>query len=208
MTPATSKSAAAPDGRSASTTGSIFSACAPYPSLWIEFLAGTKLDKSILNTIKKKDELCVPVICLYEVRKKFLNDIEKADLAIEIIKIWIICIILRRISLCRYSNRLFHHKTNIFHQPPCQLRKIFTILSQREAKIMATATETLTVTEVKQAMGVLKLGNWTDDLLDEIELDRELKISEEQEKKGLVIPLEEAEKIMRERFASGYYGKQ
>jgi predicted nucleic acid-binding protein len=58
-------------------------------SLWIEFFAGTKLDKSILNAIKKIDELYVPVICLYEVRKKFVNDnnIEKADLAVEIMQI-------------------------------------------------------------------------------------------------------------------------
>ncbi|MDR2594913.1 MAG: type II toxin-antitoxin system VapC family toxin [Fibromonadaceae bacterium] len=58
-------------------------------SLWIEFFAGTELDESILNAIKKKDELYVPVICLYEVRKKFVNDndIEKADLAVEIMKI-------------------------------------------------------------------------------------------------------------------------
>jgi predicted nucleic acid-binding protein len=58
-------------------------------SLWIEFFAGTELDLSIINAIKKKDELCVPVICLYEVRKKFLNDndINKADLAVDIMKI-------------------------------------------------------------------------------------------------------------------------
>jgi hypothetical protein len=67
---------------------------------------------------------------------------------------------------------------------------------------------TLTVTEVKQAMGVLRLDGWTADLLDEIELDRQLKISEEEEKQGLVIPLEEAEKRMNERFASGYYDKK
>jgi predicted nucleic acid-binding protein len=58
-------------------------------SLWIEFFAGTELDWSILNAIKSKDELYVPVICLYEVRKKFVNDndIEKANLAVEIMKI-------------------------------------------------------------------------------------------------------------------------
>ena len=58
-------------------------------SLWIEYFAGTKLDVSIINTIKKNDELYVPVICLYEVRKKFINDndITKADLAVDIMKI-------------------------------------------------------------------------------------------------------------------------
>jgi hypothetical protein len=73
---------------------------------------------------------------------------------------------------------------------------------------MATAAETLTAAEVKRAMGVLRLGEWADDVLDEIELDRELKISEEQEKQGRVIPLEEAERIMKERFASGYYDRK
>ena len=58
-------------------------------SLWIEFFAGIELDISIINAIKKTNELCVPVICLYEVRKKFVNDndIEKADLAVEIMSI-------------------------------------------------------------------------------------------------------------------------
>jgi predicted nucleic acid-binding protein len=58
-------------------------------SLWIEFFAGTRLDTSIIDAIKKKDGLYVPVICLYEVRKKFLNDgdVGKADLAVDIMKI-------------------------------------------------------------------------------------------------------------------------
>jgi len=73
---------------------------------------------------------------------------------------------------------------------------------------MATATEVLAnKTEIEEAMGVLGLGSLAADLLDEIELDRQLKISEEQEKQGRVIPLEEAERIMNERFASGYYGR-
>jgi hypothetical protein len=74
---------------------------------------------------------------------------------------------------------------------------------------MATATEMIAnETEIKQAMGVLGLEGLTDALLDEIELDRQLKISEEQEKQGRVIPLEEAERIMNERFASGYYDRR
>jgi hypothetical protein len=72
---------------------------------------------------------------------------------------------------------------------------------------MATAVMASEV-EIKQAMGVLGLDGLTNDLLDEIELDRELKISEEQEKAGKVIPLAEAKKIMKERFASGYYAKR
>jgi len=57
-------------------------------SLWIEFLAGTLLDPKILSVIRNKDELCVPVICLYEVRRKFLNDNDssKADLSVSIMK--------------------------------------------------------------------------------------------------------------------------
>ena len=58
-------------------------------SLWIEFLAGKQMDPSIMRAVRNKDGLIVPVICLYEVRKKFLNDndSEKADLAVEIMKI-------------------------------------------------------------------------------------------------------------------------
>ena len=57
-------------------------------SLWIEFFAGTPLDEIILNTLLNTDELYVPTICLYEVRKKFLNDDDaiKAVSAIEIMK--------------------------------------------------------------------------------------------------------------------------
>jgi hypothetical protein len=69
---------------------------------------------------------------------------------------------------------------------------------------MATETETLTATEVKQAMGTLRLGEWTEDLLDEIELNRRLKISLEQDDKGLTMSLEEAETKIAERFANGY----
>jgi hypothetical protein len=77
-----------------------------------------------------------------------------------------------------------------------------------EAIGMEIATETLTVSEVKQAMGFLRLGNWTDDLLDEIELDRRLQKSLQQFEKGETMPIEEAERIMKERFTSGYYGKK
>ena len=58
-------------------------------SLWIEYFAGTELDTSIISAIKKTGKLCIPVICLYEVRKKFLIDygIEKANLAVEIMRI-------------------------------------------------------------------------------------------------------------------------
>jgi predicted nucleic acid-binding protein len=57
-------------------------------SLWIEFFAGTPLDKSILKALSNNDELYVPTICLYEVKKKFLvdNDAVKAVTAIDIMR--------------------------------------------------------------------------------------------------------------------------
>ena len=57
-------------------------------SLWIEYFAGTPLDNSIIDILLNSKELYVPVICLYEVRKKFLNDYDtdKADIAIDIMK--------------------------------------------------------------------------------------------------------------------------
>jgi len=74
---------------------------------------------------------------------------------------------------------------------------------------MATATEVIAnETEIKQAMEVLRLDNWTNDLLDEIELDRRLRKSLGQFERGETMPIEEAERIMKERFASGYYGKK
>jgi predicted nucleic acid-binding protein len=55
-------------------------------SLWIEFFAGTPLDESIVNVIGISDEMFVPSICLYEVRKKFLND-NDPDTAVAVIDI-------------------------------------------------------------------------------------------------------------------------
>ena len=57
-------------------------------SLWIEFFAGTPLDVSIANVFSNIDDLYVPTICLYEVKKKFLvdNDAVKAVGAIDIMK--------------------------------------------------------------------------------------------------------------------------
>jgi predicted nucleic acid-binding protein len=57
-------------------------------SLWIEFFAGTSLDDKIINALLHIEEMYVPTICLYEVRKKFLNDNDaaKAVTAIEIMK--------------------------------------------------------------------------------------------------------------------------
>jgi len=69
---------------------------------------------------------------------------------------------------------------------------------------MATIANEL---EIRRAMSVLKIDNWADDLLDEIELDRELKMSLEEDEKGETVSLEEAEKQMKEKFANGYYDK-
>jgi hypothetical protein len=75
---------------------------------------------------------------------------------------------------------------------------------------MNAATETVArMAEIKQAMEVLRLGEWTDDLLDEIELNRRLKISLEQDDKGLTMSLEEMEKELLERKAkNGYYSNR
>ena len=55
-------------------------------SLWIEFFAGTPLDESIVSAIGNSEEMYVPSICLYEVRKKFLND-NDPDTAVAVIDI-------------------------------------------------------------------------------------------------------------------------
>ena len=63
---------------------------------------------------------------------------------------------------------------------------------------------------IKTAMKKIGLGERANDLLsilDELRLDAMLKISEEQEKMGLTVSLEEAERRMKAKFAKGYYGK-
>ena len=70
-------------------------------SLWLEYFAGTILDKSIIDALTKSNELYVPTLCLYEVRKKFLNDddVAKAVTAIEIMKNGIVISINSEIAL-------------------------------------------------------------------------------------------------------------
>ncbi|MCL2283304.1 MAG: hypothetical protein FWC26_08315 [Fibromonadales bacterium] len=63
-------------------------------------------------------------------------------------------------------------------------------------------------TEIANAMGVLGLGNFANDVLDEIELDRELAISMAEAERGELISAEEVEKEIKEKFASGYYTKE
>ncbi|MDR1812268.1 MAG: hypothetical protein LBQ87_05540 [Candidatus Fibromonas sp.] len=57
-------------------------------SLWVEYFLEHDIDRVIIDTIKDAGKLYVPSICLYEVYKKFLsvNDIEKANLAVDIIE--------------------------------------------------------------------------------------------------------------------------
>jgi hypothetical protein len=62
-------------------------------------------------------------------------------------------------------------------------------------KYMATATAVLAnETEIANALNVFGLGNFTSSVLDEIELNRRLKISLEQADKGMTRPVEEAVK--------------
>jgi hypothetical protein len=69
---------------------------------------------------------------------------------------------------------------------------------------MATETLTANEIEIKKAMGVLGLDSLVDDLLDEIELDRELQLSLKEED---TISLEEWEQRVMEKAANGYYKK-
>ncbi|MDR2593756.1 MAG: hypothetical protein LBC87_03185 [Fibromonadaceae bacterium] len=62
---------------------------------------------------------------------------------------------------------------------------------------MAMATETATLVNETEI-----------EVNDQIELDRRLKKSLEQFERGETMSIEEAEKIMKERFASGYYDKK
>jgi len=57
-------------------------------SLWVEYFLENDIDQSIIKTIKDADNLLIPVICLYEVYKKFLSisDSEKADTAVGIMQ--------------------------------------------------------------------------------------------------------------------------
>jgi hypothetical protein len=64
---------------------------------------------------------------------------------------------------------------------------------------MELATETMAgATEIKRTMATLRLSEWTDDLLDEIELDRQLEISLAQADRGEMRP---AEMIINELLA-------
>jgi hypothetical protein len=73
---------------------------------------------------------------------------------------------------------------------------------------MAIATETEVIaneTEIVNAMNVFGLGNFTNDVLDEIELDRQLQKGIEQIERGETLTLQEFEKQMNEKVANGFY---
>ena len=73
---------------------------------------------------------------------------------------------------------------------------------------MAATTEIVAnEAEIKEAMSNLRLGNWVDDVLDEIELNRRLKRSLEQDERGEVFPIAELKKQFMEKLANGYYCK-
>ena len=60
-------------------------------------------------------------------------------------------------------------------------------------------------TEIANAMDALGLGNWTSDVLEEIELDRELQLGIEEIERGETITLKELERRVSEKVANGYY---
>jgi predicted nucleic acid-binding protein len=57
-------------------------------SLWIEYFLENQIDQSIIDAIIDSDNVCIPVITLYEVYKKFLmiSSSEKADIAVSIMQ--------------------------------------------------------------------------------------------------------------------------
>ena len=61
--------------------------------------------------------------------------------------------------------------------------------------------------EIKQAMEVLRLDSWADDLMDEIELNRRLEVSLAQADRGETFPIAELKKQFKENLANGYYCK-
>jgi len=72
---------------------------------------------------------------------------------------------------------------------------------------MAVATEIIAnETEIKQAMGTLGLDNWVDDVLDEIELNRRLKISLEQADRGMTRPAKEVVNEILTELENGSFG--
>ena len=73
---------------------------------------------------------------------------------------------------------------------------------------MATQTAVLAnETEIANAMNVFGLGYFTANVLDEIELQRHLKISLEQADRGELIPANEVKKEIGELFVNGHFDR-
>jgi len=72
-----------------------------------------------------------------------------------------------------------------------------------EPETEITANET----EIKQAMRVLGLDSWSDNVLDEIELNRRLKISLEQADKGMARPTKEVVNEILTELENGSFGR-
>jgi hypothetical protein len=74
---------------------------------------------------------------------------------------------------------------------------------------MAAATEVIAnEAEIKEAMSNLRLGNWADDVLNEIELNRRLKISLEQADRGEVRPAEMVINELLTKLKNGSYDRR
>ncbi len=71
---------------------------------------------------------------------------------------------------------------------------------------MATETAILAnETEIANALNVFGLGNFADNVLEEIELDRQLQKGIEQIERGETLTLQEFEARMNEKVANGFY---
>jgi hypothetical protein len=82
----------------------------------------------------------------------------------------------------------------------------FLLSYSKERQNMATATMA-DEAEIANAIGVLRHAGLNDDLLDKIELDRRLKISEEQDKMGLYEPTEKVVGEILSELANGRYAR-
>jgi hypothetical protein len=71
---------------------------------------------------------------------------------------------------------------------------------------MATAVMA-SETEIKQAMEVLRLGNFADGVLDKIEMNKRFKGSIEQDDRWETFPIEDLKKQVMRNLANGYYCK-
>jgi len=73
---------------------------------------------------------------------------------------------------------------------------------------MATKTEVLAnETEIANALNSFGLGNFTESILDEIEMNKRFKKSLEQDDRGETFPIEQLEKQFMENLKNGYYCK-